>query len=153
MHLSQNFCYFLNAWWKSCSLRVFNTACDSASVTSILSKGGLSILSSFRETEKIGVRGGRHSSMRNWLFGFARTNSLVVKEEWWACSWLRSSPVSPFSVSVSLYFPCTACAFFPERLSNHCHGLHRTFSEICTKFDVSPLSNPSRNRIRLDTRL
>jgi hypothetical protein len=33
----------------------------------------------------------------------------------------------------SLDFPCTAHAFFPERLSNHCQGLHHTFSEICTK--------------------
>jgi hypothetical protein len=34
-----------------------------------------------------------------------------------------------FSVSVRLDFPCTAHAFFLERLSNHCQGLHRTSSE------------------------
>jgi hypothetical protein len=39
-----------------------------------------------------------------------------------------------FSVSVSLDFPCTVHALFPERLSNHCQGIRRTFSEICRKF-------------------
>jgi hypothetical protein len=36
---------------------------------------------------------------------------------------------------MSLDFPCKAHTFFPERMSNHCHCLGRTFSEICTKFD------------------
>jgi hypothetical protein len=49
--------------------------------------------------------------------------------------------------------PCTAHVFFPELLSNHCQGLRRTFSEIYTKFVTVPLSDPSRNRIRPDTRL
>jgi hypothetical protein len=58
-----------------------------------------------------------------------------------------------FSVSESLDFPYTAHVFLPERLSNHCQGLRRTFFEIRTKFDAVPLSDPSRNRIRSDTRL
>jgi hypothetical protein len=33
-----------------------------------------------------------------------------------------------FLASVSSDFPCTAHAFFPERLSNHCQGVRRTFS-------------------------
>jgi hypothetical protein len=33
-----------------------------------------------------------------------------------------------FLVSVSLDLPCITHAFFPERLSNHCQGLRRTFS-------------------------
>jgi hypothetical protein len=33
----------------------------------------------------------------------------------------------------------TAHAFFPERLSDHCQGLHHTFSGICTKFDAHSL--------------
>jgi hypothetical protein len=37
--------------------------------------------------------------------------------------------------------PCTAHAFFHERLSNHCQSLHRTFPEICTKFDSVSLSD------------
>jgi hypothetical protein len=61
--------------------------------------------------------------------------------------------MSPFSVSVSLDFPCTAYAFFPKRLSNHCQSLRRPFSEICTTFDAVPLSDPSQNRIRPDTLL
>jgi hypothetical protein len=63
------------------------------------------------------------------------------------------SPVSPFLFLVNLDFPCTAHAFFPECLSNHCQGLCHTFTEICTKFDAVPLSHPSQNRIRPDTRL
>jgi hypothetical protein len=39
----------------------------------------------------------------------------------------------PFSVSVSLDFPCTAHASLPGRLSHNCPGLHHNFSEICTK--------------------
>jgi hypothetical protein len=52
-----------------------------------------------------------------------------------------------FSVSVNLDFSGTAHAFFPERLSNHCHGLSRNFSKICTKFDAGPLSDSLQNRI------
>jgi hypothetical protein len=58
-----------------------------------------------------------------------------------------------FSVSVSLDFQCTAHAFFPECLSNQCQGLRRNFPEIFTKSDAVPLSDPSRNPIRPDTRL
>jgi hypothetical protein len=87
----------------------------------------------------------------------ARTNSMWItplkSKKLWACSWLCSSPVSPFSVSTSLYFPCTPHAFFPERLSYHCQGLRRTLSEVCTKLGAVPLLDPSRNRIRPDTRL
>jgi hypothetical protein len=53
----------------------------------------------------------------------------------------------------SLDLPFTAQAFFPGRLSNHSQGLRPTSSEICTKFGVIPLSGPSGNRIRQDTRL
>jgi hypothetical protein len=40
-------------------------------------------------------------------------------------------------------FPCMVHAFLPEHLSNHCQGLRRTSSQICTKFDAIPLSDPS----------
>jgi hypothetical protein len=66
---------------------------------------------------------------------------------------LCSSLVSPCSVLASLNFAYTAHTFFPECLCNHFQGLHHTFSEIYTKFDAVPLSDPSRNRIRPDTRL
>jgi hypothetical protein len=49
-----------------------------------------------------------------------------------------------FSVSVGLGFPCTAHAFYLERLSNH-----RTFFETCTKFEAVLLSDPSRNSTRI----
>jgi hypothetical protein len=90
----------------------------------------------------------RQSSIRNWLFGLP---GRIIWEQppwcqikWWACSWLCSSSVSSFSVSVSLDFPCTIHAFFTERLSNQCQGLCRIFSQICTKSDDVPLSDPSR---------
>jgi hypothetical protein len=54
---------------------------------------------------------------------------------------------------VSLDLPCTAHAFFPERLSNHCQGRRRTNFEICTESDAALMSGSSRNRNRPDTRL
>jgi hypothetical protein len=42
-----------------------------------------------------------------------------------------------FSVSVSLDFPCMAHTLFPERLPDHCQGLRRTFSRICTKLSCT----------------
>jgi hypothetical protein len=43
--------------------------------------------------------------------------------------------------------------YVTARLSNLCQGLRHTLSEICTKFDAVPLSDPSRNRISPYTRL
>jgi hypothetical protein len=102
-----------------------------------------------------------HSSFRNWLFGLQGPALCEqypwFKRKWLACSWLCSLPVSPFSVSVTFdapfKYPCTAYAFFPERLSNHCQGLRRNLSKICTKFDADSQSDPSRNRLRPDTPL
>jgi hypothetical protein len=51
---------------------------------------------------------------------------------------------------VSLDFPCTAHAFFPERLSDHCC---LAFSRDLHRIDAVPLPDKSRNRIRTDTRL
>jgi hypothetical protein len=50
-----------------------------------------------------------------------------------------------FSVSVRLGFSCTAHAFFPECLSNDCHGSRRNFSEISTKFDEHSLSDEAED--------
>jgi hypothetical protein len=55
--------------------------------------------------------------------------------------------------SMPFKHPCMPHALFPERLSNHCQGLRRTFSNICTKFDAAPLSDPSRNHSRPDKEL
>jgi hypothetical protein len=46
----------LNA--SSCSVRLFSTACGSASITSVCQNGGLSVLSSIVETENSRVGGG-----------------------------------------------------------------------------------------------
>jgi hypothetical protein len=48
-------------------------------------------------------------------------------------------------LTLLINFPCLAYAFFPERLSNHCHGLRRTSSDICTKFDAFFFSHPERH--------
>jgi hypothetical protein len=98
----------------------------------------------------------RHSNMRNSLFALPGwilcEQSPWWQRKWWACSWLFSWPVSRFSVSVSLCFPCTVHASFIVRLSNLCQGLRRTCSEIWKIIDAVPLPDPWRNRIRPDTR-
>jgi hypothetical protein len=71
---------------------------------------------------------------------FFVNNPLDVKENnEHALDFALHLSLSPFSVSVSmdipLNYPCTAHAFFLERFSNHCQGVNRTFSGICTKFD------------------
>jgi hypothetical protein len=123
--------------------------CRDATASSIAVKDRSEVFAHFH---KVAVK--RHNSMRNWLFGLPGRilceQSPWCQRKWWSCSWLCSSPVSPFSVSVSLDFPCTAHAFF---LSNHCQCVRFNFHEIYTKFDAIPLSDPSRNRIMLDTRL
>jgi hypothetical protein len=66
----------------------------------------------------------RRSSMMDWLLGLPGQilceQSPWCQRKWWACSWVCSSPASPFSVcpelSMSFKHPCTAHAFFPERL-------------------------------------
>jgi hypothetical protein len=84
-----------------------------------------------------------HSIMRNGLFGLPG-RILCEQSPWcqrklWSCSWLYSSPVSPFSVSMRLDDPCMSHSFFPERFSNQCQGFRRTFSEICTKFNTDAM--------------
>jgi hypothetical protein len=48
----------------------------------------------------------RHINMWNWLVGLPGQilyeQSPRCQRKWWACSWLCSSPISPFSVLVSL---------------------------------------------------
>jgi hypothetical protein len=92
--------------------------------------------------------------MRNWLcglqWGIICQQYPYCQIKLWACSWLY---FSPFSVSMSLEFPCTPRVFFSEHLPNHYQGPRLTFSQICTKFDDVPLSDPAENRIRSDTQL
>jgi hypothetical protein len=52
-----------------------------------------------------------------------------------------------------VYFPCKSHEFFPECLFNHWQGFRCTVSETCKNSDAYSLSDPSRNRIRPDTRL
>jgi hypothetical protein len=52
---------------------------------------------------------------------------------------LNGCPTGP-EPSMPFKHLCTANAFFPERMSNHCQGIRHTFSEICIKFDAHSLS-------------
>jgi hypothetical protein len=97
----------------------------------------------------------RYNSMRNWVFGLP--GRVLCEESPW-CQRNDEHLTLLFaylavSVSVNIDFPCTAHVFFPERLSSHYQGLLRNSFEICTKFEAFPMSNPSRNYIRPDTRL
>jgi hypothetical protein len=86
----------------------------------------------------------RHSSVRNWLLGLRGRilwdQFLLCQRKWWACS----SPVS-----TSWDFPCTAHAFFPERLSNHCQGSVALSPRFAQNV---PLSDQSWNCIWPDIR-
>jgi hypothetical protein len=101
----------------------------------------------------------RRSSMRNWLFGLPgrilceQSVKESVKESNEHALDFALQLSNPYLVSVSLDFTCTAHAFFPEHLSNHCQDLHLTFPKICTKFDAAPLSDPFQNCIRPEKRL
>jgi hypothetical protein len=55
MRHSKRFCQILKASWKSCFVRVFSTACDSAWITSAVTKWRLfSIFFGPREQGKVG---------------------------------------------------------------------------------------------------
>jgi hypothetical protein len=143
-------CSFLEKkpWWKKKHEMVCNHDTTASSfVVKVLDKV-------FTHFHTVAVKW--QSSMGNRLFGqpgwILREQLPWCQIKWWECSsWLCSSPVSPFLVSVSLNFPCTTHDFFPACLSNHCQGLHHTFSEICAKCDAHALSDPSQSHIRPDT--
>jgi hypothetical protein len=136
-------------WWKGSVRRCFVVMQQPGSSVSKI-RGEV-----FAHFHAVAVK--RHSSMHNWVFGlperFICEQSSWCQRKWWAYSWLCSSPVSSFSVSVSLDFPWTAHAFFAERLFNNYQRLRRTFLKICTKFVVVALSDSLRNGIRPDARL
>jgi hypothetical protein len=85
--------------------------------------------------------------------------SVICIAPWKSCSVRVFITAGDFTSTVSKWrilpykHPCTAHAFFPELLSNHCQCLRRTCSEICIKSDAHALSDPSENRGRPDTRL
>jgi hypothetical protein len=97
--------------------------------------------------------------MQNWMFGMPgwifHEQSPWCQRKWWAYCWLYSSRVSPFSVcpELSMLFKHLqeVLPFLASCLSDHCEGLHYTFSKNCTKFDAVPLWDPSQNCIRPDT--
>jgi hypothetical protein len=119
-----------NSWWKRWRNAIY---IHDATASPFVAKVRGEILAYFHA---VAVK--RHSSMWNWKFGLPWwslcEHSLWCQRKRWACSWLCSSPVSPFSISVNLDFPFTAQTFFPESMPNHCQGLlciFPRFAQIC----------------------
>jgi hypothetical protein len=142
----RQFCCFSSTipW---CKRKCETVHCRDATASSFIDKVHGEVFTHFNA---VAVK--HHSSIWNWLFGLPG-RVLYEQSPWcerkrWACSWLFSSPVSSFSVSVSLEIPfkhlCTAHVFFPQHLSNHCQKLHCIFSDLhkiwCTL--TVPLSDP-----------
>jgi hypothetical protein len=112
---------FLNSPYKSCSVRVFRTACDSGSIISVVSKWRPSIFNFNRGYKKNRVGGGRHSCC------FGVEGSLVTKKAWdgASCVVAMQQPVllspkfeaksshiftqSPWNVTVVCGTDCLAC--------------------------------------------
>jgi hypothetical protein len=103
-----------------------------------------------------------HSGMRHWLFGLP--GRILCEQypwcqrKWWACSWLCSSPVSPFfqsrwALTCHANIRLGSCFLSPTVCLISARVSVEFLSEICTKSDAVPLSDPSRNLIRPDTRL
>jgi hypothetical protein len=98
----------------------------------------------------------RHHNTRTWLFGLPGgihfEQSPWRQRKWWACSWIYCSPVCPASVSVGL-----DCSI--GKIVTLSQGYNRKSSLVTNENPgqesciVVPLSDPSRNRIRPDTRL
>jgi hypothetical protein len=88
------------SWWKR-SVRTVH--CRDAAASSFAAKVRGEVFAHFYI-----VAIGYHSSMRNWLFGLSWRilceQSPWCQRKWWVCSWLYSSPVLPFLVSVRLTF-------------------------------------------------
>jgi hypothetical protein len=98
--------------------------------------------------------------MRSCLFGMPgrilvnTTSPMMSKNMMGMLATLFFTCLALFSVSLSFSSPCMAYAVLPpERLFNHCRCLCLQFSEICSNCNAVTLLDPSRNRIRPDTRL
>jgi hypothetical protein len=105
-------------WWKrKCKMLHCHDAMASSSVNKV--RGGF-----FPHFHAVTIK--CHSNMWNWLFDLPGwilcEQSSWCERKWWTCSWLCSSLVSPFLVSVTLNYLCMAHASFSESLSNHCQG-------------------------------
>jgi hypothetical protein len=116
--------------------RFIRIACDSASITSIVSKW-LSAVKCY-------------SGTRNWLFRLSRRIHFEqlawCQRKWRALIFICLAFFGLCEFGLSVYGSC----FFLERFSNHGQGHRQTSSEICTTFDAVSLSGPSWNRIRPD---
>jgi hypothetical protein len=105
----QPFCFWpkIPCWKRKCE----TVRCGDAMTSCFVTKVRGEVFAYFRA---VAIK--HYSSMINWMFCLSGRilceQSPWCQRKWWACSWLCSSPVSPFSASVSVEFLCTAHAFF-----------------------------------------
>jgi hypothetical protein len=88
----------------------------------------------------------KHAELTAWP---ARTNYL------WAIPLMSKKIMSMLFTSLFTYLDFFSLGEFVRTVYGSCYlcqGLRHIFSEICTKFEAVPLSDPSRNRMRPDTR-
>jgi hypothetical protein len=123
-------------------VRVFSTACDCASITSIVSKWR-----PFSFIFNQGIRE-RQGGWGMTVMLFLVKKFLGEKENVRRCNVVMRQPILS-----SPKFRVKSHAFFLKRLSNHCQGLHCSFSEICIKSYAVHLSDPIQRHTRQDTRL
>jgi hypothetical protein len=92
-------------------------------------------------------------SLPTFSCSYHKTSQYCAESTVWPARTNSSLTIQLMSKKVlTLKRPCTANAFFPEHLCNHCQGLRCSFSEICTKIDAQvPLylsPNIARSNIR-----
>jgi hypothetical protein len=124
-------CYFWPKilWWKT---KCETVHCRDAPASSFVTKVPGEVFAHFQAVAvKVTVVSG------NDCLGskdeFFMNNPLTVKENDDHALYFDLNLSRPFPISVSLNFPYTAHAVFPERSSNHCQSLHRTFPRFVKK--------------------
>jgi hypothetical protein len=84
------------SWWK---MKCETERCNVATARSFVAKVRCEVFAHFQAFQAFS------SSMQNWLFGLLGRllceQSTWCQRKLWVCSWLWSSPVSPFSYSMS----------------------------------------------------
>jgi hypothetical protein len=159
---------FLNVFRKSCSVRVFNTTCDSASIISNVSKWRPFNFIFNRGNRKVVQVGddshvvfrqkfpGEKGSVRRCIVVMQQPVVLSPKFGVKSSHIFTQSPRHSSMRNLLFGLPgrslCEQSPWHLRMLVKSLPGLSSHISEICTKFDEHPLLGPSRNRIRPYTR-
>jgi hypothetical protein len=107
-------------WWK----RRFETVrCRNATISYFVVKVLGEVFARFHAAT-VNLDSCMQNSLLGLLVWIICEQSPWCWRKWWACSSLCSTSVSPFFCLLwaehAIQTPCTAHAFFPERLSNYC---------------------------------